>query len=47
MLGEEVLLSSKCEECDWKMVVVYCGKYCLICIKYLNVLEDFKGCLLE
>ena len=45
--GEEVSLSSKREECDWKMVVVYRGKHCPICTKYLNALEDFKGRLLE
>lgn len=46
-IGEMVLFINKEEGCDWKMVVVYCGKYCLICIKFLNKLEDYKGCLCE
>ncbi|MCQ8849773.1 peroxiredoxin-like family protein [Alteromonas stellipolaris] len=44
--GEAVSLSSKREGCDWKMVVVYRGKHCPICTKYLNALEDYKGRLL-
>ncbi|APD85272.1 thioredoxin peroxidase [Alteromonas sp. Mex14] len=45
--GESVSLSSKEEGCDWKMVVVFRGKHCPICTKYLNKLEDFKGRLRE
>ena len=45
--GEVVSLSNKREGCDWKMVVVYRGKHCPICTKYLNALEDYKGRLLE
>ena len=28
--------------CDWKLVVVYRGKHCPICTKYLNQLETLK-----
>lgn len=45
--GESVSLTSKEEGCDWKMVVVFRGKHCPICTKYLNKLEDFKGRLRE
>jgi len=45
--GEAVSLTDKEEGCDWKMVVVYRGKHCPICTKYLNKLEDFKGRLRE
>ena len=27
---------------DWKLVVVYRGKHCPICTKYLNTLETVK-----
>jgi len=27
---------------DWKMVVVYRGRHCPLCTKYLNQLEDYK-----
>lgn len=27
---------------DWKMVVVYRGKHCPLCTKYLNLLETYK-----
>ena len=45
--GETVSLTNKEEGCDWKMVVVYRGKHCPICTKFLNKLEDYKGRLLE
>ncbi|MCX4026894.1 AhpC/TSA family protein [Endozoicomonas sp. SM1973] len=30
------------EDMDWKMVVVYRGKHCPLCTKYLNKLENYK-----
>ncbi|CAA0334412.1 redoxin domain-containing protein [Alteromonas mediterranea] len=45
--GETVSLTNKEEGCDWKMVVVFRGKHCPICTKYLNKLEDFTGRLRE
>jgi peroxiredoxin len=44
---EVVSLADKQEGCDWKMVVVFRGKHCPICTKYLNKLEEFKGRLRE
>ncbi|MEM7434950.1 MAG: redoxin domain-containing protein [Myxococcota bacterium] len=32
---------------DWKMVVVYRGRHCPLCTKYLNKLEAYKGPLRE
>ncbi len=45
--GKTVSLTNKEEGCDWKMVVVYRGKHCPICTKFLNKLEDYKGRLRE
>lgn len=45
--GETISLADKGDGCDWKMVVVYRGKHCPICTKYLNKLEDFTGRLRE
>ena len=32
---------------EWKMVVVYRGRHCPLCTKYLNELEAYKGPLRE
>lgn len=45
--GETISLDGKREGCDWKMIVVYRGKHCPICTKFLNALEDYKARLLE
>lgn len=45
--GETVSLTDKQEGCDWKFIVVYRGKHCPICTKFLNKLEDYKGRLRE
>lgn len=37
---ETVSLSATGEGCDWKMVVVYRGRHCPLCTKYLNELEQ-------
>ncbi len=43
--GDTVNLSEKKSGTDWKMVVVYRGKHCPLCTKYLNELETFKQAL--
>ena len=40
--GESVSLGERSNGADWKMVVVYRGKHCPLCTKYLNQLENFK-----
>ncbi|MDJ0957320.1 MAG: redoxin family protein [Arenicellales bacterium] len=40
--GEMVALDRRTNGADWKMVVVYRGKHCPLCTKYLNKLEAFK-----
>ena len=39
--GKEVELGKPCEDADWKMVVVYRGKHCPLCTKFLNQLEHY------
>ena len=34
-------------EADWKLVVVYRGRHCPLCTKYLNQLEAWRGPLAE
>lgn len=34
-------------DADWRMVVVYRGRHCPLCTKYLNNLESFKDRLAE
>lgn len=41
--GESVALHRRTNGADWKMVVVYRGKHCPLCTKYLNQLETFKN----
>ena len=41
--GESVALDQRNNGADWKMVVVYRGKHCPMCTKYLNQLESFKN----
>ena len=40
--GEPVDLGARADDKDWKMVVVYRGKHCPLCTKYLNKLEGYK-----
>ncbi len=40
--GETVTLGQPVEGTDWQMVVVYRGRHCPLCTKYLNQLESFK-----
>lgn len=39
--GEPVDLGARTGDKDWKMVVVYRGKHCPLCTKYLNKLEGY------
>ena len=39
--GKTANLKAREEGCDWKLVVVYRGKHCPLCTKYLNKLEAF------
>ncbi len=45
--GGTVDLGKPTGDADWKMVVVYRGRHCPLCTKYLNNLEGFKQNLLE
>ena len=40
--GTDVDLCNISDDTDWKMVVVYRGKHCPLCTKYLNLLETYK-----
>lgn len=37
-----VTLGKPSEQYDWKLVVVYRGKHCPLCTRYLNEIEKFK-----
>jgi len=45
--GEEVVLGTPQHGADWRLVLVYRGRHCPLCTKYLNQLADFKQALLE
>ena len=38
--GENILLSQPSGDEDWKLVVIYRGRHCPLCTKYLNELEQ-------
>ncbi len=38
--GETVTLGVPRGHCDWQMVLVYRGRHCPLCTKYLNALEE-------
>lgn len=40
--GERIKLGIAAEGCDWQMVVVYRGRHCPLCTRYLNQLEAYK-----
>lgn len=44
--GEQVTLGSPKNGVDWQLVVVYRGRHCPLCTKYLNQLETYKAALL-
>jgi peroxiredoxin len=45
--GTTVELGKAQENADWQMVVVYRGKHCPLCQRYLNLLEDHKKALAD
>jgi len=44
--GEQVVLGKPKNGADWQLVVVYRGRHCPLCTKYLNQLESLKESLL-
>lgn len=40
--GQEIDIGSPTGDNDWMMVVVYRGRHCPMCTKYLNTLEDYR-----
>jgi len=44
--GDEVVLGKPKHGADWQMVVVYRGRHCPLCTRYLNELENYKDALL-
>jgi len=45
--GKEVTLGRPADGTDWQMIVVYRGRHCPLCTKYLNQLENYKQRLFE
>lgn len=45
--GKPVDLKTPLANCDWKIVVVYRGKHCPMCTRYLNQLETHKQALAD
>lgn len=45
--GERVLLSQPNGDKDWKLVLVYRGRHCPLCTKYLNELEQYTQSLYD
>ena len=44
--GEQTDISQPTGDADWQMVVVYRGRHCPMCTKFLNHLADFRERLL-
>jgi len=44
--GEEVVLGNPKNGADWQLVIVYRGRHCPLCTRYLNQLEEYKTQLL-
>ncbi len=45
--GNDVILGRPVAGCDWQLVVVYRGRHCPMCTKYLKQLELIKNDLAE
>ena len=45
--SESVDISKPTGEADWQMVVVYRGRHCPLCTKFLNGLADYRQRLLD
>lgn len=41
--GDKITLGTPQMDSDWQMVVVYRGKHCPLCTRYLNEIEKLKG----
>ena len=40
--GDDITLGQPKEGADWQMIIVYRGRHCPLCTKYLNQLEGYK-----
>ncbi|MGD8171983.1 peroxiredoxin-like family protein [Vibrio sp. TRT 21S02] len=40
--GDDIELGSPSQPADWRLVVVYRGKHCPLCTRYLNELQELK-----
>ena len=47
LTGENVTLGKPPMGADWQMVIVYRGRHCPLCTKYLNQLEGYKERLMK
>lgn len=47
LTGESVTLNSTSDKADWKLVLVYRGRHCPLCTRYLNQLQEFKSKLAD
>ena len=48
LLDDSIIELGKAQQgADWQMVVVYRGKHCPLCLRYLNLLEEHKAALAE
>ncbi len=45
--GTSVSLAETSSSADWKLVIVYRGRHCPLCTRYLNELESYKEELLN
>ncbi|WP_371188765.1 redoxin domain-containing protein [Thalassotalea maritima] len=44
---EQVTLGQPKNNCDWQLVLIYRGRHCPLCTKYLNQLQTYKQALLD
>jgi peroxiredoxin len=45
--GSSVELGKATGETQWQLVVIYRGKHCPLCVRYLNLLEEYKQLLAD
>ncbi|MDO6708535.1 MULTISPECIES: peroxiredoxin-like family protein [unclassified Photobacterium] len=45
--GQSISLGTPAQGADWRLVVIYRGKHCPLCTRYLNQLETLKADLAE
>jgi len=46
LTGDKVRLGTPKNEADWQLVIVYRGRHCPLCTRYLNQLEHYRNDLL-